>query len=216
MIVHKHLGQVGDFTLHQCLLQFNTRCSDGDGQVLSVGDAVMVLGDNGCNQIRKGFASSDLCFTEGNLFLGKSDIHFLCEADLFFSDVVSVIGKYNTEDRVNNLDGIICKSVKVSHISGVFHGVEDLGDQPSVGCLRVVIAGVLGDNARGKTCGHIDGNVIYLVSQICVVDDISVFEGKIINALFIGFTCVLVGFKSFLVAISYFKHFFFSLFLLVI
>ena len=84
-------------------------------------------------------------------------------------------------------------------------------DQPSVGHLGVEVAGLLCNNARGKTGGHVNCDVIYLVSQICVVDDVSVFKGKIINAFLIGFTCVLVGFKSFFVAISNFKHIFYLL-----
>ena len=77
VIVHKHLGQVGDFTLHQCLLKLDARGGDGNGQVLTVGHSVIMLGDNGCHQIRKGFTSSDLRFTEGDLLFSKADKHFL-------------------------------------------------------------------------------------------------------------------------------------------
>ena len=207
MIVHKHLGQVGDFTLHQCLLKLDARGGNGYGQVLSVGHTVIMLGDNGCHQIRKGFTSSDLRFTEGDLLFGKADKHLLSEANLFFSDGVSVIGKHHSEDRVNDFEGIACKAVEVSHISGVLHGVENVRDQPSVGYLGIKVAGLPGNNARGKTGGHVDCDVIYLMAQTCVVDDKSVFKSKIVGAAFVGFTCVLVGFKSFLVAISNFKHF---------
>ena len=89
---------MGDFTLHQCFLQFNARCGDGYGQVLPVSNAVVVFGYNGWNQIRKSFACSDLRFTESNLLFGKTDIHLLCKSNLFFPNVISVIGENNTED----------------------------------------------------------------------------------------------------------------------
>ena len=82
-----------------------------------------------------------------------------------------------------------------------------MGDQPFVGCFGVEIIGILGNNERGETGAHIDGNVIHLMTQVCVINNISVFKSKIVGAAFMGFPRVLVCFKGFVVAISNFKHF---------
>ena len=208
IIVEEHLGQVGDFSLYECLLQLDTGGGDGDRQILTVCQAIMMFGDNGCHQIRKGLSSSDLCFTEGNLLFSKADIHLLCETDLFLSDVVSVIGKHHTKDRVNDLEGVIRKTIEVSRIAGVLHRIENVRDQFSEGCFGVEIAGVLCDHARGKTGGHVDCYVIHLVAKCYMVDEVSSFKGKIIGAAFMGFPCILVIFKGFVVAVSKFKHIF--------
>ena len=82
-----------------------------------------------------------------------------------------------------------------------------MGDQPFVGRFGVEIAGVLGNNERAKTGAHIDGNVIHLMTQVRVINNISVFKSKIVGAAFMGFPRILVCFKGFVVALSNFKHF---------
>ena len=173
----------------------------------------MMLGNNRCHQIGKSLSGSDFRFAKRNLFLGKTDVHLLCEADLFFPNVIAVVGKYNTEDGVNDLKGLIHESIQVSHISGVFHGIENVRDQLSVGFFCVIVAGSFGDHAGGKAGSHIDCNVIDFTAQGCMVDEISVFKSKIVGAAFVGFPCVLVVFKDLAVAIGDFKHFFISLLL---
>ena len=42
--------------------------------------------------------SNNFRFTESNLLFGKTDIHLLCKSNLFFPNVISVIGENNTED----------------------------------------------------------------------------------------------------------------------
>ena len=127
--------------------------------------------------------------------------------------MIAVIGEHNSENGVNDLKGLIRKSVQVSHISGVFHGIENVRDQLSVGFFCVIVAGSFGDHAGGKAGSHIDCNVMDFTAQGCMVDEISVFKSKIVGATFMGFPSVLVVFKDLAVAIGYFKHFFLSLLL---
>ena len=103
------------------------------------------------HQIRKGFTSSNLCFTEGYLLFGETDIHLLRKSNLFLADVISVVGKYNSENGIDDLHWIINEGIKVSHIAGILHGIEDVRDELSVGSLGIKIAGLLCDHSRRVT-----------------------------------------------------------------
>ena len=111
VIVQKYTGEIGNLTLYQGFLQFNAGGSDGDRQLLTVDSTVMMLGNNRCHQIGKSLSGSDFRLAERDLFLGKADVHLLCKADLFLPNEIAVVGEHNSENGVNDLKGVIRKSV---------------------------------------------------------------------------------------------------------
>ena len=86
------------------------------------------------------------------MLFGETDIHLLRQCNLFLADVISVIGKHYSEDGVDDLHWIINEGIKVSHIAGILHGIEDVRDELSIGCLGIEVAGLLGDHS-GRVTG---------------------------------------------------------------
>ena len=127
-VLHQHIGEVRDFLFYECLLQFDGRCGDGNGHVLLILLFVIYLRTERRHQIRKGFTSSNLCFTDCHLLFGKADKHFLCEANLFLSDGVSVLGEDEAENGFNDFHRIVGDFADKSLIAGVFDGINNIGD----------------------------------------------------------------------------------------
>ena len=208
LVIHKDSGQVGNLTFHQCFLQFDAGCGNRNRELSLIGVAGVIPGHQRCHQIRKGLTGSYFRLAQGNLLLSKTSKHFLRQRDLLFSDGVPILGKNYAENGFDNGLGIISKAIQIPSIAGILHSVQNMRNQTPIGILLIKISGQLRDYKRGIPSGHVQCDIVDLVTLRFVIDDVAVFVGKIIYTLWMGFAKGLVCFKHFFVVVSNFKHFF--------